>query len=478
MVMTDRAMGLLSVVCRALDALVESGRGYGGLFPSMLDRRTGKMLMEIPASIAGQRVHDRSIHGSNLCHDEPTLMTMLALGRVKEAYPEAAGRYLKRFATHCAQTRSGLFPWGEHSYWDLVNDCVGNGYVESGVRKVAVTHDHLRAAPLWLLEELTRYEPSCVHRFALGLAGHWILPRGEMGLEYTRHAYIEEMGPYEGGHQQVAVDFPRHGGFYIFDWSYSYSLTGDRLVLDHIRTMMDYWWGKKTEEGLAGMQSRAYAEHSMAGSLGVVQTLSLAVSLMDSAVLLDVCQPELAEEMRARAAVYVEGFLSAPHEPAKHVYMLQWNKEVPSRTILSPIWGSKYGHTPASYTGLTLLAAYRHTNDERVLELAKSIGKGYATQAFPGGVTVPAMDAGMGLGLLADLFDVTGEREWLEAGLGLAEEVRGVYFDDAPLPRGASGIDWYESQMGPGFLLHGMARLAVLARPEIGCELGADYTGR
>jgi hypothetical protein len=476
--MTDRAQALLKTVCRALDMLIQSARPYHGLFPSMLQRRTGEMLMEPPPGIPGQRVHDRSIRGSNLCHDEPTLMTMLALGAVDKRYPEAAGVYLRRFATHCAQTRSGLFPWGEHSHWDLVHDKVGNSYEESGVRIVGATHDHLRAAPLWLLEELTRYEPSCVHRFALGLAGHWILPRGVMGLEYTRHAYIEEMGPYQGGHQQVAVDFPRHGGFYIFDWSYSYSLTGEKLVLEHIQTMLDYWWGKKSSQGLAYMQSRAYPEHSMAGSIGVAQTLSLAVSLLESAKLLEVCKPELAKVMRERAGVYIDGFFAAPHDPAKHVYMLQWNVEVPSRTMLSPIWGSKYGHTPASYTGGMLLAGYRQTGDARVLDLARSIGQGYAMLPFPGDATVPGMDAGMGLGLLADLYDVTREARWLEAGFDLAGQMQRFYFDDAPLPRGASGIDWYESQMGPGFLLHGMARLALLEANADACPLGPDYTGR
>lgn len=53
-----------------------------------------------------------------------------------------------------------------------------------------------------------------------------------------------------------------------------------------------------------------------------------------------------------------------------------------------------------------------------------------------------------------------------------------VYFDNAPLPRGAAGIDWYESQMGPGFLLHGLARTALLAQDRNNGALTADYTAR
>jgi len=58
------------------------------------------------------------------------------------------------------------------------------------------------------------------------------------------------------------------------------------------------------------------------------------------------------------------------------------------------------------------------------------------------------------------------------------ERLVSVYFDDAPLPRGAAGIDWYESQMGPGFLLHGLARMALLAEDRTHCPLSADYTAR
>ena len=88
------------------------------------------------------------------------------------------------------------------------------------------------------------------------------------------------------------------------------------------------------------------------------------------------------------------------------------------------------------------------------------------------------MDAGMGMGLLADLYDITGEDRWLEGGLRRAEEIVSLYFGDCALPSGASGIAWYESQMGPSFLLHGLARLALQALHGVDCPLGANYTGR
>jgi len=87
------------------------------------------------------------------------------------------------------------------------------------------------------------------------------------------------------------------------------------------------------------------------------------------------------------------------------------------------------------------------------------------------------MDAGLGLGLLADLYDVTGDNRWLDRGLSLAKRLNRVYCD-SPLPRGAAGIDWYESQMGPSFLIHGLVRIALMDRDGLPCVLDADYTAR
>ncbi|HOS43176.1 MAG TPA: hypothetical protein PK794_05735, partial [Armatimonadota bacterium] len=104
-------------------------------------------------------------------------------------------------------------------------------------------------------------------------------------------------------------------------------------------------------------------------------------------------------------------------------------------------------------------------------------GRGYAAQPFPADVAVPAMDTGLGLGLLADLYAVTGDGRWLDAARALAGVLLPIYCE-ARLPRGAAGIGWYESQMGPGFLLHGLARTALLAEDREACPLAADYTAR
>lgn len=468
---------LLGRVARAVDALLAAADAHGGLFPSLLDRRSGAMLETLPPPIAGQRTGDRSHRGSNLIHDQTLLATMDALAGPlgRSDFPAATDRYLARFASHCTDTATGLFPWGEHAYWHLGEDRVGNSYDlrGDGVARPA-THDHLRQAPLWLWERLWAASPGAVERFAAGLDYHW---KAGPPSEYTRHASIEVRA--HPVHAPRACDFPRHGGFYILDWAYAFGRTGRRDFVDQIRRMLDHWWTKRDGHGLLLTESRSPEgdAHHRVNAPG--QTLSLAASLYEAAALLDAAEPALAAGMRRRAETYVRGFLAAPHDLQHGVFVLLCGRDTNDVRRAMPVWGSAYGVWPASYVALTAVCANRLAPAPGLLAWATAVGERYAAEPFPAGVQVPAMDAGLGLGLLADLFDVTGERRWLDAGLDLAATLEGTYWDgDEPLPRGAAGIDWYESQMGPCFLLHGLARIALLAAQPDGCPLGADYTAR
>jgi len=455
---------ILKKVCRSIDILVEAGEKYEGLFPSLLSLTTHEMLSELPPPIDGQRDGDRSHPGSNLIHDEAVLMTMYALSKAlnRNDYARAADRYLQRFATHCTNTVTGIFPWGEHAFWHLTEDRVGGA-----------THDQLRQAPVWLWEKLHKYNPKCVERFAEGLDYHW--KEGEP-LEYSRHASIN--AKTRPGRGDRSCDFPRHSGFYILNWSFAYMKTERADFLQQINRMLNYWWDKRDAKGLLLIESRSPQNQQRFYNVNAPgQTVSLATSLLESAILLDGKEPEVSERMRQRAKVYIDGFLAAPHDLEKGIFVISCKRDTNELINTMPIWGSIYGIWPASYIALVSLCAYRITGDERLLCWSEAVGRFYMKEPFPGDVAVPAMDSGLGLGLLADLYDITGEDFWLDGGLELARKLTTVYLD-GELPRGAAGIHWYESQMGPSFLLHGLARIALLSVDRNICPLGADYTAR
>jgi len=455
---------ILEKVCRSIDILVKAGEKYEGLFPSLLSMTTHEMLDELPAPIDGQRNGDRSHPGSNLIHDEAALMTMYALSKALNCndYASAADRYLKSFATHCTNTVTGIFPWGEHAFWNLKEDKVAGSI-----------HDHLRQAPVWLWEKLYEYNPKCVERFAEGLDYHW--KAGEP-LEYSRHANINAQT--RQGRGARACDFPRHSGFYILDWAFAYMKTGRADFLQQINRALNYWWDKRDDKGLLLTESRSPQNEPQFYKVNAPgQTISLAVSLLESAILLEKKKSGISERMCQRAKVYIDGFFAAPHDLEKGIFVISCKQDTNELINAMPIWGSRYGIWPASYIALVCLCGYRITGDERFLRWSEAVGRFYINELFPDNVAVPAMDSGLALGLLADLYDITGENFWLDAGLSLAQNLIAIYLNDE-LPIGAAGIHWYESQMGPSFLLHSLARIALLAINQKNCPLEADYTAR
>lgn len=479
------AQALLQRVCGSLDLLVQQAGPHEGLLPSMLDPVSGDMLAAAPPAITGQRDGDRSWRGSNLIHDESVLLTLYGLAEAqgRSDYADAADRYLQRFATHCADTASGLFPWGEHSYWDLDRDCVGDSHWHrDATREGQAIHDHLRATPVWMWERLGQHNPRCLERFAEGLDNHWTVGEGSDTLEYIRHGFIEQRTRHPRGAR--SCDFPRHGGFFIIDWACAWRATGRAEFLAQIDTMVDYWWPRRDERNLLLIESRSPTTDAHFHDTNAPgQTLSLAVSLHEAATLLADGAPELAQTMRDRAAAYIEGFLQAPHDVDAGVFAILSKRADNSLHQQMPVWGSVYGVWPASYVALTCLLGYRQTGDGRLLDWARAVGARYVAEPIPAGVQVPAMDAGLGLGLLADLYDITGEQSWLDAAMVLTQDLVRIFYPDingagAVLPCGAAGIDWYESQMGPDFLLHGLARTALLSLDGPACPLAADYTAR
>ena len=127
--------------------------------------------------------------------------------------------------------------------------------------------------------------------------------------------------------------------------------------------------------------------------------------------------------------------------------------------------------------GTNCLCGYRLTFDDRLLHFAEAVGERYLLESMPDDVAVPAADGGHALALLADMYDLTGEDRWRAGAMRLADSLMYRYLD-ADLPRGALGYAYYDSQMGPGFLLHGLARLALLAQDRTNCPVWPDYTAR
>lgn len=463
----------ISAVRSAINALIEAARPYQGFFPSVLDIQSQAMPFELPAAIPGQRDCDRSFPGSNLMHDHVMLKLMYDLAPVlgDSSLTFAADRYLERFTSHCVDaTPTGLFPWGEHAFWNLEEDRPGSSYALARVATMA-THDHLLQAPQWLWEKLWQLNDQAVERFCQALSRHFL--DVDNPPEYNRHTNLLQPHHLKRKRGKVSCDFPRHGGLYIYDWCFAYARTGSALYRQLIGRMLDYWWDRRVEGRLLPIASRPKQPHASANTH---QTLSLAVSLLEAAALVDTCDTALARVMRDRACVYLESVLNAPYDLEHGKFALEMDPDAGEVITYSTIWGSVYGAIGIQTANVALLlcCAYRITSDQRMLALVERAAAFCCQSQFPTDIKVPVKDAGIHLSLLADLYDITGDRKWLEHGLHWAEILLPMYCDHA-LPRGANGLSIYESQLLPGHLLRGLARLSLQSQ---GKDIGPDYTLR
>jgi len=453
-------------VRHALDRLAAAGSRFGGLWPNLLNMGGNVWPQVLPPAVPGQRDGDRAYFGCNLLHDFPSLEVAYALG-----CDQIADKYLRTFATRCTDTPSGLFPWGEHSFWDLINDRVGNCYVWTR-RPQPATHDHLRQAPRWLWEKLDALNPDCVQRFARGLQSHY---RTGEPFEYMRHASILRPPAPGGPRGPRAPDFPRHGGFYIADWAFAYSRNPDPWLIEQVVQMMEYWWPKRDGRGILPLSSRMPEGHKNRGVYQVAQTLSLGLSLLESAELLPGDLP-----LEEQGEAYGEAFLGLPHDAAAGKYIAAYRCDSDEYLRMFDAWGSKYGvNATAAGPALLCLGYYRKTKKAEYLEFAESVGRMYGGSIPAADDPIPAKDPGLALELLAALYEDTGAQTWLDAGLRLAESALPLYFEAGlPLPRAATGVDYYEGQLMPAYLLHGLTRLAMLSEDRKNCPLPADFSQR
>jgi hypothetical protein len=466
---------LLHKVESALDLLIETGARYNGLIPSILDRHTGQMFHDIPGPIPGQRQHDRAPRGCNLLHDVDLLELMYKLAQdpSRQHFAEAADRYLSRFARHCTNTVSGLFPWGEHAYWDLERDELGNAQVfaHRNISRGAY-HDHLREAPLWLWQRIYHFNAECVERFAYGLKFHW--KSGKLAHEYFRHAYIERPDiplPHEAGSR----DFPRHGAFYILDWAFAYCRFGRADFEAQMRRMNDYWWWHHhSPSGMLPQFSRDDNLDHPENWLSMGQSLSYAATTLEAAAELNAKEllPDLAKSLRERAIIYAQACVSMPQKPEelRFYHMFERDSLEGAEHAQLVAWGSTYSMQAQVASRMTIGAVtafmmriYRHTRDQRFVDWCKAAARLVIETPFPEEGLVPARDASQALDLMLDLYDVTQQDHWLENAQSFVEKWMEVYFDSA-LPRLAPGMDWYEGQQGSGTLLRSLGRYALTRR--------------
>jgi arylsulfatase A-like enzyme len=447
----DEAKGYLSYVRAFLDTMIQDGTDrYGSvqspMFASLLDMETHRIPDDIPANLEGQRYSDRSLRGGNLMHDIMLLRACDQLSQLtsETKYRQAVTDYLKFFLVHCPQP-TGLFPWGEHAYWDFFEEKPGHA-----------THEFLGGIPAAFWERLWQLSPPAVRAEADGLINH---VSDLDSFHFDRHADLFAPMAQPRPRGLGGMDFPRHAGFYMHLWSFAYSKTNDQKYADWALKMIDHHWtARDANTGILPSTTRG----SQAQTASVESTLSLAVSLLEAASLLPAS--ELKDRFQKAGQEYASAVLRLPHRPSEGKFLASFSTQAgPNQQAdYSEPYRYGYGGGFSADNAALLLAVHRAMADPRALQLAEQFADFYARNDPPPAHEIVRTHVYASIiGLFADLYSLRKNPSHLrqaERHSQLAIERlfhRGLF-------RGATSIDHYEGDLMVGNLAYNLLWVHVL----------------
>lgn len=443
----DPAKSYLGYAREFIDTMIRDGTDRYGkvsspMFASILDMESHRLPDDIPANIEGQRYGDRSLHGGNLFHDVMLLQACDILSQLTrdEKYARAKKDYLQFFVKNCPQP-TGLFPWGEHAYWNFHEEKPG-----------ADVHEFLGGIPHAFWEDLWQADSNAVRREADGLINH---VTDLDNYHFDRHADLFKPMPIPRPRGGGGLDFPRHAGFYIHLWGFAYSKTQDQKYAEWISRVIDHHWRARGADGILPSTTRgAQSQIATAES-----TLSLGVSLLETAAILSA--GDLKDRCQSAGEAYVQAALKLPHQPSEGKFLSTIQSQKPD---YSEPYRYGYGGGFSADNAVLCLAVYRLLKNADALKLAEEFAEFYSThQPPPAHEIVRAHVYASIIGLFIDLHSITGKPTHLEQAERYAKfAIERLFYNG--LFRGATSVDHYESDLMVGNLAYNLLWLETAGR--------------
>lgn len=436
----------LEVVRSSLDTLLENaldtvGEQRSGMILSVLDRKTGRPLTTLPQAPTGVRKGDRTgPGGSNASLQQDLYRVLDHLSRLtgETRYREASRQALVDFARITQSPVTGFFAWGEHLYWNCLEDRLGdldpNG-----------THEPKRKFITYPI--LLKEDPERALRYARGLWDHQIADKATG--EFSRHAKYAKHAPGRG------YDFAKEGGFFIDTWSQAYAHSREDVFREAVTVLTQRYLGKMNQLNLMDFDSTR-----LPGRINLCWTewmLALATECHDAAQRMD---PATADLLRALADRQDQGFLGLAHAPddlSRGFIMLAFTDsgkvrpDEPRKTNgYSQPWGLGYGLNTSA-----MFALLANTRQAQLGEGPK--GDAYrrlllATAAIyqrtpPDPLKNDLWAGEYGMAIMVELaaYRLTGKTDYLVSARTIADAALIAFWgDDGRLPRASTQTDYYD----------------------------------
>jgi len=432
------------------------GAKYSPLFASSLNRKTLNIDAEIvDTEIPGVRARDRSITGANMIHDIDLFQILYELSEISgdKKYANEADRALEYFLTNCQSESTGLFCWGEHLYWDFINeDC---GYSPN------YDFHETKNWPFW--ERANELVPEACWNFALSEWDYQINDKSTG--DFSRHARYSRRETFSG------FDFPRYAGQMIKRWSDAYNRPEniDQPRREELLSAIKVLFKRMQENSKLSKSGLLIAGRAKKGDhINVVwlkSNLELARCLEEAALKMD---PALANEMREFALKQDDDFLNAPHKldsvGGGFAVTLHAETGLPrTRSMNKPYtatWSSGYGY--GTHAGIANICYSRfqklkteHTNMAGNYKKLMLKATEYYLESEPNGNDLlKPKEFSDAILLMINSYDLTKEKKYLKRATFFANIGVSLFFDnECALPKASNKNNHYESITGgPSFM--------------------------
>ncbi len=445
----DPDKGYLGYVLSFMDTMLEFGtdrygKTHSPIFMSILDVRT----LEHPGyslPTTGPRQHDRAHFGANLQFDIPLLEAMEFVSEITgdQRYRRAGRDYLQYWLNQCTDTATGLWPWGEHVYYDV--------YLGQPESSQYLNHEYNDDPPTAFWERAWEKNPEAVLRQAAGVRNHII---DFENFVFNRHAWIDRPLPVPRPPELIEqlrrhnLDFPRQSGYWIRLWAFLYDKTGNDTYISWIEEVLDHY------------------DEVLIPHIGLLPVLSEKTyrplpdrpSGSNVAIALDRARPYLE---KSRIGDRFTGF-TVPYTDSLHHLL-------PDSTPEVSFGKRKDGSNPVGYAtedALHWVHLYRRFGDERFYDQARTVAEVYAAiDAIPYDDYdhIRADLFATAIQLMLDMHELDGRGQWLSAAEKYAQwAIERLYYNGLFL--GATNSWYYDANLRVSSFVYSLVRLHTVLK--------------
>ena len=393
------------------------------------------------------------LHSSNLIYDQGTIRALYALSDATHdtRYSRAADSCLDFFLANMVSQQTGIFGWGEHIFYNVFLDyMIGGAFTVRNSRNFSYNHELERWTTIY--DVFWEKDPAKT------------LTEIESIYEYKVHdpetfIFNRHSDYFSGRKTSDTLTFVKHSGLFVHAFAFAFAKTGEARYLEWAKKMANLFWGiRDRNTNLIRNCIQREQENTAPDAMAELVLFLLRAYQWHA-------EPLFLERALAYLDAYDKYFVV---EGKGFRNQVQPNGTDQKPGEYAPLWPG-----PTRIAKAAALA-YSLSGEQRPLNLARAVVDRLDPEIRTATVVERSLVSdeiefrSCALSATIDLYEVTGDRKYLEKAEALAEDAirrflyRGLFISSLQLdPEGdkSARTKVYDARTGAGWLALNLIRL-------------------